>query len=46
MGIPGRVVREIDADGVGSPTNGATLYVNRWKCYVRELKPIPSLARA
>lgn len=36
-GAPGRVVREIDEAGIRSLTEGATLYVNRWRRYVRGL---------
>jgi carbonic anhydrase/acetyltransferase-like protein (isoleucine patch superfamily) len=39
MGAPGRVVREIDDAGVQSLTEGAALYVRRWRRYVRELAP-------
>ena len=39
MGAPGRVVREIDDAGVQNLTEGAALYVRRWRWYVRELAP-------
>jgi carbonic anhydrase/acetyltransferase-like protein (isoleucine patch superfamily) len=40
MGSPGRVVREIDEAGVKSLSEGAALYVRRWKRYVHELGPV------
>lgn len=39
MGAPGRVVREIDEAGVQSLTEGAALYVRRWRRYAGELAP-------
>ena len=39
MGTPGRVIREIDDAGVQNLTEGAALYVRRWRRYVRELAP-------
>ncbi len=41
MGAPGRVVREIDAVGARNLTEGAALYVRRWRRYTRELAPAP-----
>jgi carbonic anhydrase/acetyltransferase-like protein (isoleucine patch superfamily) len=40
MGAPGRVVREVDDAAVRNLTEGAALYVRRWKRYVRELEPV------
>ena len=40
MGAPGRVVRELDDAAVRNLTEGAALYVRRWKRYVRELEPV------
>ena len=37
MGAPGRVVRELDDAAARNLTEGAALYVRRWKRYVRDL---------
>ncbi len=40
MGQPGKVVRELDAGQIAALTASAEHYVQNWKRYVRDLKPI------
>ena len=40
MGAPGKVVREVDERAMAMITLGGAHYVENWKRYVREMKPV------
>jgi len=40
MGQPGKVIRELDAGQIGALTISAQHYVQNWKRYLRELRPL------
>jgi carbonic anhydrase/acetyltransferase-like protein (isoleucine patch superfamily) len=45
MGAPGRVVRQIDEAAMHSLSEGAALYVRRWRRYEQELVPTDAGSR-
>jgi carbonic anhydrase/acetyltransferase-like protein (isoleucine patch superfamily) len=45
MGVPGRVVRQIDEAGICDLTEGAALYFRRWHRYQREFAATEGTSR-